>query len=104
MIDAEPGERVDDSVEASGARRWSRPGAPRERVLSEAGEGSPQLHIFLLERPPAGGADRILALLEGGEIAFDAARVAAFLQCRQHLLRGTDSGSMGLRRVDAQAE
>src|ERR1700719_3975268 len=65
---------------------------------------SPQPHILLLERTPAGGADRVLALLESAEITLDAAGVAILLQCRQDLLRCADRGAMGLRGVDAEAE
>jgi hypothetical protein len=34
-------------------------------------------HAFLFERTPAGGADGVFALLEGGGIAIDAAGVAS---------------------------
>ena len=49
-------------------------------------------------------ADRVLALLKGGEIGFDPARVAIALQRRQYLLRGSDRGAVGLRRIDAEAK
>src|SRR6516162_476590 len=62
--------------------------------------GYPQ--IFLFERPPAGGADGILAFLEGGEDTLDAGRVPVLSQCRQHLLRSADRGAVGLRRIDAE--
>src|SRR5215470_16620270 len=53
---------------------------------------------------PAGGADGVFALLEAGHVALDAAGVAVLFERRQHPLRRTDRGTMGLRRVDAEAE
>src|SRR5271163_4245460 len=73
---------------------------------SYGAEGSvlADMQIFLLERAPASGADRVFAVLEGGESGVDAGRVAIRLVCGQHLLRGADRGAMGLRRIDAQPE
>src|SRR5829696_7618607 len=60
--------------------------------------------ILLLQRAPEFGADRLLALLEGREIGFDAARVAVLLHRAQHPLCGADRGAVRLRRVDAEPE
>src|SRR5207302_5622448 len=68
------------------------------------GEGSPEPQVFLLEGVPPVGADGVFALLESGELAFDAADVAVFLEGRQHPLRRADCGAMGLRGVDAEAK
>ena len=74
--------RVDEYLAAQAshdqARREWRQGAGRAARLGSAFDP----HIFLLEGTPAGGADRVLALLEGGELRLDAARVAVFLQRR----------------------
>src|ERR1043165_7830123 len=61
-------------------------------------------HILLFEGAPRSGADRVLALLEGGELGFDGARVAVALHRRQDLLRCADRRAMGLRRIDAETE
>src|SRR5262249_11549019 len=81
-------------------RRERRPSPRRAQALSLPLDP----HIFLLEGAPAGGADCILALLEGGKIPLDAACVAILLQRLQHPLRRTDRRAVGLRRIDAEAK
>src|SRR5947209_985547 len=84
------------------------PPAPprRKRALSgtKRMRASLRSHILLLKRAPAGGADGILAFLEGGEIAFDAACITVFLKHGKHLLSGADRGAVGLRWINAETE
>src|SRR5690242_2816224 len=61
-------------------------------------------HIFPFEGAPAGGPDRILALLEGGEISLDAACVAILFERDQHLLGAADRRAVGLGWVYAESE
>ena len=55
-----------------------RPGGVTVTEHCDAGAGASR--IILLELAPAGGADRVLAFLEGGEVGLDAAGIAILLQ------------------------
>src|SRR5579875_646702 len=99
------------STSTAAARRWCRLPVPPARIPSPPrGEGAGQRtsrsdpQILVFERPPLGGADRLLALLKGGELALDAARIAVLLQDRQHPLRGADRSALRLRGIDAEAK